>query len=181
MSKHEVAIKDVDDYISCFLFGHARRNHTFNALKDEKGSLKLNIDLDGWGDEHYVNNSVDILGVLKFKTKFPKYTINFADPTDVESKRYFQGDRQYMITWASGLSNLLDNRNAKWRQWVESGIIIQIRVCGRPSGCHVRVVVKSKWFENWMRSTLPTSMKKEDLATLGLDLEYLSVVFGLCD
>jgi hypothetical protein len=182
MSRHEVAIKDADDYVSCFLVDHAKRGHTFNPLKNEKGSLKLNIDLEGWGDETYFNNNlVDILQLVKFRVNCPTYSINFADPTDVDLKRYFKGDRQYMITWASGLTNLFENKSAKWRQWVQNGTITQIRACGRPFGCNIRIVVKSKWFESWMSVTLPRSSRKENLDTLGLDLEHLNVSFGLCD
>jgi hypothetical protein len=169
LSTHRFPLFVLDGYFKAFFPAPLPKSANADLRKrvekyhDPAGTLRLWIS-----DETMLN--ADIIKLLKFKIRFPAYTIT---PT------FSQPD---MIADLAFLTTIINCTNPRWIKWIQSNTIQQVRVghC-RKEGC--RFVVKEKYASLWMKA--PFHFYSHDvnpfLKSLGLLTEGIEprVSFGV--
>ncbi|KAF1843582.1 uncharacterized protein K460DRAFT_290651, partial [Cucurbitaria berberidis CBS 394.84] len=137
----------------------------FDSYFDPAGKLRL------WIRNEDVTDT-DILGLLKYKARFPQYTITpvAAAYTNVPEET------------VAFIAAIVNNSNPKWCWGIRDNVITQMRLIFSGSSSNVRIVVKEKYAPQWMRPTLQpeNNVPEGYLESLGLDkLTGCRIVFAV--
>ncbi|KAF1942128.1 hypothetical protein EJ02DRAFT_454492 [Clathrospora elynae] len=138
------------------------------SYHDPAGTLRLYITKDSLAD-------TDMLRLLKFKIRFPNYTI-----TPISSHPLNVPDDTITT-----LSTLINHSNPTWLRWIKRNVVKQVRIGCAPVWSateQVRVVVKERYAPRWMKLFSPEPSPHRSLVeVLGLGEEVLGwkVNFGV--
>ncbi|KAF2264032.1 hypothetical protein CC78DRAFT_533482 [Lojkania enalia] len=146
MEGHRVLLTELDKYLSVF-YRHPPRKDRYRheAYMNTDGKLRV-ILVSG---VRYLN----ILRLIKFSIKFPKYVITF-EATPVFSQEVIRG-------WQA----LLDNRNLQWVKWVRGNALSDVRLMDS----RLVLVFHAKHARPWMHPTLSRRIPDGFLQEAGLD------------
>ncbi|KAF2877455.1 hypothetical protein BDV95DRAFT_644588 [Massariosphaeria phaeospora] len=166
MDGHKIPLCALESYMRAFfppLFKIHKNTVELNF--NEAGRLTIWLRKCEFADRN-------LLRLLKFKARYPNYTITLAHGVDV-------GDDE-----VRDLNKLINNQNPKWLKWLRSSAISAVRMeqrgYGQSSGDTFRVVLREPSAESWMKNTL-TGVEPEDfLPSIGLDnIETRRLRFGV--